>query len=386
MKIMGIKSGLGNAMFQYATYLQLKKQYPNEKVYLDTIWYEYTGYPDELNRVFHLYNENEVFFKQILSSKINTDELLHDYRYWEKYGFTNWLRFMDACNSHDTSYIHGLSYASRLWNYAEVLEVYHPYIQDLNVVSDMPFTFRELEEIAKKGVSENFNKHPFLQKMERLMKNKNSTLYQTAKAMANPYKRKKLLVDIVHFRKPDYTGYQGIHELLKSGNTYYNLYGNPNHCVGIRKELLKAFQFPEIDDKNRDIQDWITNSDSVAIHARVEDFWYGMRDCIKRNYFLKAVNYIKNKTRKKHVFYVFSDNIEWCRKNTSRLGLEETDQVVFVEGNTGENSYRDMQLMAQCKHIICPQSTFSWWAGYLMRNPDKIFVTPYGTWPGTISF
>ena len=126
-------------------------------------------------------------------------------------------------------------------------------------------------------------------------------------------------------------------------------------------------------------------SESVAIHARVVNFEYGMKEILARNYYQKAVNHIKGKIDKPISFFVFSDNVNWCRENLDILGLSNED-IIFVDYNKGENTFRDMQLMSLCKHIIIPNSTFSWWAGYLIKNPNKIFITPYGSWPGTISF
>ena len=52
------------------------------------------------------------------------------------------------------------------------------------------------------------------------------------------------------------------------------------------------------------------------------------------------------------------------------------DKVLFVDWNTGEESFRDMQLMSHCKHGIITNSTFGWWGAYFIQNPEKITISP----------
>ena len=92
----------------------------------------------------------------------------------------------------------------------------------------------------------------------------------------------------------------------------------------------------------------------------------------------------KRKIDKPISFFLFSDNMNWCRENLDILGLG-SENVNLVDFNKGENAFRDMQLMSLCKHIVIANSTFSWWAGFLIKNPNKIFITPSGTCPGTVS-
>lgn len=68
-------------------------------------------------------------------------------------------------------------------------------------------------------------------------------------------------------------------------------------------------------------------------------------------------------------FLVFSDDIEWCRRNV------DLDGAVFVERKNG-TAVDDMALAAQCRHIILANSTFSWWCAWLRAVGDGITIAP----------
>lgn len=86
-------------------------------------------------------------------------------------------------------------------------------------------------------------------------------------------------------------------------------------------------------------------------------------------YFKKAMDYINNNISAP-VFYIFSDDLAWCRENF--LG----EQFRFVDCNCGENSWRDMYMMTLCRHHINSNSTFSWWGAWLSNFNDSITVCP----------
>jgi len=62
-------------------------------------------------------------------------------------------------------------------------------------------------------------------------------------------------------------------------------------------------------------------------------------------------------------FLVFSDDIEWCKKQEIFNGCS------FAEGN---DSITDMNLMAACEGHIIANSSFSWWAAYLSPYTKKV--------------
>ena len=68
---------------------------------------------------------------------------------------------------------------------------------------------------------------------------------------------------------------------------------------------------------------------------------------------IKKMNEITNPV----LYVIFSDDIQWCKENIrNQVGNRE---VVFVDWNKGEQSFRDIQLMTLCKHNIIANSSFS---------------------------
>ena len=132
----------------------------------------------------------------------------------------------------------------------------------------------------------------------------------------------------------------------------------------------------------------IHDTNSVSIHARRGDLLFLNGHCYKFGFFKRAVRYIK-KHVKDPVFIFFTDenSIGWCEENEKIFGLDfKKDRVEFVTWNKGEDSFRDMQLMVECKHNIFTESTFGFWGAFLNSNPDKITCAPDVTISSTNAF
>ena len=69
----------------------------------------------------------------------------------------------------------------------------------------------------------------------------------------------------------------------------------------------------------------------------------------------------------KSQFLVFSDDTKWCKQ-----------QKIFknCDFSEGKNEIEDLNAMASCQHNIIANSSFSWWAAYLNKNPDKVVICP----------
>lgn len=115
---------------------------------------------------------------------------------------------------------------------------------------------------------------------------------------------------------------------------------------------------------------------SVCVHVRRGDYLvpatvkrYGL--CQPR-YFESAAHAISQKVAGPLRFYVFSDDIPWCRKNLTLPGQPE-----FVESLVGRSPAVSLDTMRHCEHFILSNSTFSLWAAILGRKSGSQIVTPY---------
>ncbi|EGR3351592.1 alpha-1,2-fucosyltransferase [Vibrio parahaemolyticus] len=139
--------------------------------------------------------------------------------------------------------------------------------------------------------------------------------------------------------------------------------------------VQSAFTFkPLKDEKNIEISNIITSVNSVSIHVRRGDYLNSpaLSGLAPLWYYRNAIKHLEENTNNP-TYFVFSDDIQWCRDN---LALSNAH---YIDWNTGEDSYKDIQLMSLCKHNIIPNSSFSWWGAFLNENSDKIVIAPE-TW------
>lgn len=168
-------------------------------------------------------------------------------------------------------------------------------------------------------------------------------------------------------------------DVFSTSNRYVYLDGYWNsekYFEGIKSLVRSEFEIkPPIDNKNRKLLKLLSQTNSVSIHVRRGDYLlselnkkiYGNICTVE--YYKQAINYLESKVDNPQ-YFIFSNDIDWCRKNLNIDGL-------YVDWNSDpRESFKDLHLMSNCKHNILANSTFSWWAGWLNQNSEKFVIVP----------
>lgn len=171
----------------------------------------------------------------------------------------------------------------------------------------------------------------------------------------------------------------------KASLLYYSgfwFHGGWMSAEGVFPLVKEELTFPPITEgKNLGFLKQIKETESISLHIRRGDTIGGTwprKFLGDDDYYSQAIRLYRKKINNP-TFFVFSDDIPWCKENQVSLGFLPSDQVVFMEGNSVENEhYRDIQLMAECQHMIITNSTFSFFASLL--NENKSYIKPFGVY------
>ena len=162
--------------------------------------------------------------------------------------------------------------------------------------------------------------------------------------------------------------------LERKGECYYE--GNwesEKYFVDCRKEVQEAFSHGEPNSVNAKYIAEMEREESVAIHVRRGDYiaWSKWSGICTLDYYKKGIETILS-DGKKHVFYIFSNDIEWCNENIKPL--LSGYQCRVVTENIGIYSCWDMFLMTHCKDLIIANSSFSWWGAFLNNRGGRVIA------------
>jgi len=187
------------------------------------------------------------------------------------------------------------------------------------------------------------------------------------------FRKLKRILNLKNTYRAEENEYSFDPSFLNNINNYYSGYWqNEGYFQTITNQIKHDFKFPKIKGiENQSVLQQITNTESVAIHVRRGDYLKDplLGNICNLNYYEQAILSINSKIKNTQ-FFVFSDDIAWCKQN---LKLEN---ATYIDWNKKNNSYIDMQLMSNCKHNIIANSSFSWWGAWLNNNTRKMIIAP----------
>lgn len=161
---------------------------------------------------------------------------------------------------------------------------------------------------------------------------------------------------------------------MRLGNNavLYGYWQGEQFFSDVKKEVRDCFSFTNIPNETLILGDQIAHESSVAVHIRRGDYLKNPKymNLSSTNYYKNAIAAVRDKISNPQ-FYIFSDDIIWCKES----GLfEGATYVDFTK-----EAHEDMYLMTRARGIVIANSSFSWWAGYLgdhevVIRPEKYLV------------
>lgn len=164
------------------------------------------------------------------------------------------------------------------------------------------------------------------------------------------------------------------------------------------EDLRREFRFRcEPEGQNAVLLQKITECEySVSVHVRRGDYLkVNSSWVLTKSYYRRAIREIISRIReqrKENVtidpqekvrisFFIFSDDIVWCRQELPMIFSEfleasESLSVHFVDHNNEARAVDDLRLMSSCKHHILALSSFSWWGAWLAGCDGQFVARP----------
>jgi hypothetical protein len=126
------------------------------------------------------------------------------------------------------------------------------------------------------------------------------------------------------------------------------------------------------------IVDALNLPETVCLHVRRGDYVSkadsaATLEFIGLEYYHTAVREIRERIGCSPRFFIFSDDIQWCKAELKWLG----SQTVFVEEDlAGLKPWQYMQIMSSATYFVISNSTFAWWAAWLAPRAHKVVIAP----------
>ena len=155
-----------------------------------------------------------------------------------------------------------------------------------------------------------------------------------------------------------------------------------NYFKSYRNELLKIFNFDSLKnvEMNKNLIKKISTQLSICVNVRRTDFINNPEhNVVDIEYYKKAIKKFKELNGENLELFVFSDDLDWCRKKFSFF--KKTNYIEHT--HAGDKFYNYLYLMTNFTNFIIPNSSFGWWAAWLSQKTNKTIIAP-SKWSGIV--
>jgi hypothetical protein len=165
---------------------------------------------------------------------------------------------------------------------------------------------------------------------------------------------------------------------FKAGKNVYLKGGwqSEKYFAPYREELVSILEMKEelvTRVKNKALE--FQQQPTVGVHIRRGDYlrkqiileWHGV---LGRDYYAQAFEIMSKHFPRLKIAY-FTDDVDWVEKELLPIAPGE-----IISGTISRTGPEDFYLMSQCTHNIIANSSFSWWAAWLNKNPSKMVIAP----------
>ena len=117
------------------------------------------------------------------------------------------------------------------------------------------------------------------------------------------------------------------------------------------------------------------NPRSVSVHIRRGDYVSDYRIISRHyictpDYYTETMQWMKEKLGNGVVFYIFSDDPDWCRAEMKY----PSDFRIISDGQRSVS--HELVMMSRCRNAVMANSSFSWWGAWLIDDPEKKVIYP----------
>lgn len=144
----------------------------------------------------------------------------------------------------------------------------------------------------------------------------------------------------------------------------------------VRQRFRLAPDESKLPAATRRLADVMRTDDAVCLHVRRADYVTNpLINCIhgvcSLDYYQRGLAKLRSLGVSGKTF-VFSDDEYWCRENFKNASQFE----VVGNEHAGPRASTHFWLMTLCRHFLIANSSFSWWAAWLSKSPNKVVVRP----------